>query len=261
MMSHLNQLFRNRIGIGQNEEITFETLDKILEKTAKAIPFENLCVIANKTTEITKENLINKIINRNEGGLCYELNSILYFFLAENGFDVSLVRGVVFNHTNQSWGAIGKTHVAILINYDGEQYVIDTGFGGNLPLKPVPLNGECVTSHNGEFRIKKLDNDYGDCIFEMKLKHKDKDWKIGYAFDSKKIVTNLLELNEIQQLIVSHQDSPFNKAPLITRITDKGNMTLTNTSFTEWNDGRMGKEEVDEKKFKKLVKEHFEFNL
>ncbi|MFC7560436.1 arylamine N-acetyltransferase [Paenibacillus farraposensis] len=52
------------------EIITFENLDSVLEKTAREIPFENLCIIENRTTDITKENLIDKIIKRNEGGLC-----------------------------------------------------------------------------------------------------------------------------------------------------------------------------------------------
>ncbi|WP_431091228.1 arylamine N-acetyltransferase [Paenibacillus sp. 8b26] len=27
------------------------------------------------------------MIERNEGGLCYELNSLFYFFLSENGYN------------------------------------------------------------------------------------------------------------------------------------------------------------------------------
>ncbi|GMA65140.1 arylamine N-acetyltransferase [Alicyclobacillus fastidiosus] len=97
-MDELNRLFRNRIGISNTDKITFEKLDLVLEKTARAIPFENLCVVGNRTAEITKENLVNKIMNHNEGGLCYELNSIFYLFLVENGFHAALVRGVIYDH-------------------------------------------------------------------------------------------------------------------------------------------------------------------
>ena len=58
-MNALNLLFRKRIGIAENEVITFESLEQVLEKTAQTIPFENLCVIENRTCEIpTKENLM-----------------------------------------------------------------------------------------------------------------------------------------------------------------------------------------------------------
>ena len=256
-MSELNALFRKRVGIPKNEDITFEALNNVLEKTAKNIPFENLCIIENKTSDISKENLINKILVKKEGGLCYELNSIFYFFLIENGFNAILARGVIYENTAQQYLTLGRTHVTILITHEEQMYLIDTGFGGNLPLKPVPLTGETVTSNNGEFRIKKVNSEHGEYVLEMKLKHKDTDWKIGYAFDSKKLINDVSEFNEIQKIIAEHPESPFNKNPLITRLTTEGNLTLTNTSFTQRIDGIVIKEEIDNVRFKELLKQHF----
>jgi N-hydroxyarylamine O-acetyltransferase len=256
-MSELNALFCKRIGIPENENITFEALDNVLEKTAKTIPFENLCIIENQISDITKENLINKILVKKEGGLCYELNSIFYFFLIENGFNAVLARGVIYENATQEYLTFGRTHVTILINYEKQTYLIDTGFGGNLPLKPVPLTGETITSNNGEFRIKKVDSEHGDYVLEMKLKHKDTAWKIGYAFDSKKPINDVSEFNEIQTIIAEHQESPFNKKPLITRLTTEGHLTLTSTLFTQWIDGIATKEEIDNTRFKELLKQHF----
>jgi arylamine N-acetyltransferase len=50
--------------------------------------------------------------------------------------------------SNSSWSSWvdRRTHVASLLQYDGQMYLVDTGFGGNLPLKPVPLNGETTSS-------------------------------------------------------------------------------------------------------------------
>ncbi|MBD1382842.1 arylamine N-acetyltransferase family protein [Metabacillus arenae] len=256
-MSELNTLFRKRIGIPENENVTFETLGYVLEKTAKTIPFENLCIIENNVSEITKDSLFNKILIRNEGGLCYELNSIFYFFLIENGFRAALARGVVYNHASQEFLSLGRTHVTILLTHEDQTYIVDTGFGGNLPLKPVPLTGEVVTSPNGEFRVKKAASEHGDYILEMKLAHKDTAWKTGYAYDSKKPISDVSEFNEIQTIIAEHEQSPFNKNPLITRITYSGNLTLTNTTFTKWADGNVTKEKIDNKRFKELAKQHF----
>jgi N-hydroxyarylamine O-acetyltransferase len=256
-MSNINLLFRKRIGIPQNEVITFQNLDKVLEKTAKSIPFENLCIIENRTKEITKENLTSKILKRKEGGLCYELNSILYLFLLENNLNPTLIRGVTYNHMQQQWSATGNTHVLNLITHNGQAYLVDTGFGGNLPLKPVPLSGETVASSNGEFRVDREDSEHGDYILYMKLNHKGEDWKIGYAFNPKKKIQNITELNEVQRIIIDHSESAFNKKPLITKITDKGNITLTDTSFTQWVDSALNKEIVDESRFKEIRKVYF----
>src|SRR4051812_33052770 len=116
-MKDLNLLFRKRIGITDNEVITFQNLDMVLEKTAKAIPFENLCIMENRTTEITNENVMSKILEQNEGGLCFELNLLLYLFLKENNFNTSLIRGVVYDPMKQQWSTTGKTHVTNLINH------------------------------------------------------------------------------------------------------------------------------------------------
>jgi N-hydroxyarylamine O-acetyltransferase len=256
-MQTLTSLFHQRIGLPMNQTITFENLDEVLEKTAQNIPFENLTIIENKTGEITKENLMNKIIERNEGGICYELNPLFYFYLLENGFNAVLTNGVVYNHAAEEYHQLGRTHVTILIFHEDEKYLIDTGFGGNLPLKPVPLSGEPISSYNGEFRIKKVNHPYGDYCLEMQLKHKDTDWKIGYAFDTKKSIEDLSKLNEIQTIIIEHPKSSFNKHPLITRLTNNGNITLTDTTFTQWADGILTKENIDNVKFKELAKQHF----
>ncbi|UFJ39301.1 arylamine N-acetyltransferase [Brevibacillus humidisoli] len=256
-MSKLNALFRERIGLPQDEPITFDDLENVLEKTAKAIPFENLCIIEKRTRAITKESLIDKILVKNEGGLCYELNAILYLFLLENGFDAVLTRGRVYQHDLQAYHTVGRTHVTILLTHEEQTYVVDTGFGGNLPLKPVPLSGETVASSNGDFRIIKGKGEHGDYVLEMKLKHKDTDWKIGYAFDSKQVITDVSECNAVQTIIVEHQESPFNKHPLATRLTDGGSVTVTNSSFTQWRDGTVAKEKIDHGRFKELLKQHF----
>jgi N-hydroxyarylamine O-acetyltransferase len=112
---------------------------------------------------------------------------------------------------------------------------------------------------NGEFRVKAMESEYGDYMLEMKLKYKDTDWKTGYAFDTKRTLENLSELNEVQEIIIEHKESRFNKTPLITQLKSDGNVTLTNTSFTQWINGKSKKEEIDNDKFKELAKQHFGF--
>ena len=92
-MDSLDMLFRKRIGYSSSDALTFDDLPALLTVTSQTLPFENLAVIARRGLPITRENLIEKILVRREGGLCYELNPLLYFFLLENGFDVSMRRG------------------------------------------------------------------------------------------------------------------------------------------------------------------------
>ncbi|WP_339229349.1 arylamine N-acetyltransferase [Oceanobacillus sp. FSL K6-2867] len=253
----VDSLFRKRMRIPANEDITFDKLEYLLEKTAKILPFENLSVIENRNYEITKESLINKILGNNEGGLCYELNPILYYFLIENGFNAVLVRGNVYNNDKETFQQLGRTHVTILVSHQGRIYLVDTGFGSNLPLKPVPLTGKSVISRNGEFRIREINNDHGNYMLQIKIKHKHTEWKNGYAFLSNKPIKSISELNEVQTTIFRHQESPFNKSPLFSFFTTNGRKVLTNTHITQWMNGVMTKEKTENKNFKEVVKQHF----
>ncbi len=58
---------------------------------AQTVPFENLNILENNFTQISKDNLKEKILVNNRGGLCYELNPTMYYFLKGAGFDVHLV--------------------------------------------------------------------------------------------------------------------------------------------------------------------------
>lgn len=252
----LQKQFSQRIGLSENEEVTFNKLEDILVKTATTIPFENLRVIQGTTKNITKLNLVDKILIQNEGGLCYELNSILYYFLSENGFDVSLICGVIYDNNAQDWGQMGRTHVAILLKYDGAFYLVDTGFGGNLPLKPIPITGETIQSFNGEFRVIQQDTPHGNYFLQLKLKYKDTDWRTGYAFDSNYMVQHISELDKIQETIIEHPQSPFNKRSLATKLQYDGSITLTEDSLTTWKNGNETKEFLPPNSFNQLYIKH-----
>jgi len=260
-MSELNDLFRRRIGISNREKITFENLDQILEKMARTVPFENLRILNHSTDIISKPYLINKILINQEGGLCYELNSLLYLFLIENGYNAVLTRGIVFNPETRQYSGVGRTHFTILLTHEGKTYVIDTGFGANLPLRPVPTTGEVVFSENGQFRVKKIKNEHGDYALEMIIKHKATDWKIGYVFDSAQTTAEISEGDAIKQMISEHPESAFNKKPLVTKLTDTGSITLTDSSLTQWEHGTVTKINIENKSFPALLKQHFNMSI
>lgn len=257
----MDSLFRKRIGLAQNKVITFDVLDKVLEKMAHTIPFENLAVIEHRTKNITKENLVEKILINNEGGLCYDLNLTLHFFLVENGFRPVLTEAVMYNRDTEEYRGTTGTHLVNLVTHRGQMYLVDAGFGGNVPLKPVPFSGETVASDNGEFRVGKVDTGPKDYVFEMKLRHGNLAWTTGYAIDPENLITDISELDKTQKIIVENADSPFNKDPFITRLTAGGYLKLTQNTFTRCTDGVILEDEIDERQFGELLKQHFGLQL
>jgi N-hydroxyarylamine O-acetyltransferase len=257
-MESLDLLFRSRIGFPEGT-LTFDDLPALLTATSLVLPFENLAVIEGREFPVTRRNLIAKLLLNQEGGLCYELNPLLYFFLLDNGFDVSMVRGIVYDAEARTFVATGHTHVTLLLQHQGNTYLVDTGFGGFLPLCPVPLDGNAVISRNGEFRISPAIGKnavHGDFVFELKQRYRDDDWRIGFVFDSRQPITTA-ECEEIRQIIAKHPASIFNRRPLVTKLTERGSVTLTDKSLTIMEEGRLLKQPVNPERFADLLTLHF----
>lgn len=260
-MKNLDHQFRTRIGYTLETPVKFENINTILELTASAIPFENLRTLSGDLTVIDETAIAEKVLKKNEGGLCYDLNSLLYLFLKENDLDVQLICGSVYVQEIGGFSPTGRTHAAILLSEGGRRYLVDTGFGGNLPLRPVPLDGSEISTPTGEFRVKKEDSEFGDYFLEMKQKYKDSGWRVGYAFDTSEALEDVSGLTEMKRIITEHPQSPFNKKPLLTRVTANGSMVLTETSFTQWKDSGVTKEEIDSKRFRQLAKEFYNLDV
>ncbi|KIL43754.1 arylamine N-acetyltransferase family protein [Jeotgalibacillus campisalis] len=252
----INELFRQRTGFPIDQPLEFAHLPSLLEKTAFSIPFENTAIMKKEKDELTEEFMVHKLLTLKQGGLCYELSTVLFLFLAENGFQVNMIKGRVFNPDTMTWSAIGKTHAAIKLTYKNRDYLIDTGFGGNIPLVPVPFNSESVESSNGKFRIRTWEDEF---ILEMIVRHKDNDWRTGYAFTPEPV--EISSWNEVRDLLIDEELSPFNKQLLVTQLTKEGNKTLTDKSFTEWANGESRKEEIREEDFNELARLHFNIDF
>ncbi|MFS0784674.1 arylamine N-acetyltransferase family protein [Bacillus sp. 1P06AnD] len=251
-------LFWERIGLPEKKEIGLNDLPGILTKMAYTIPFENLSVMDHQIDTITKENLVKKILVRKRGGLCYELNPLLFYALKDYISDVQLISGTVCNPATQEWSPTGETHVAILLAAGNKRYIVDNGFGINLPLAPVPLDGEIISTGNGDFKIRKVKHSLYELL--VKRNSKDPEWKIGYSFHTGHEV-GLDELNAMQKTIVRHPQSPFNKSPLISMLKSDGSIIMSGHSITYRSNGEVNKLEFPSSRFKMMAKEHFNLLL
>jgi N-hydroxyarylamine O-acetyltransferase len=252
-MQSFKALLKQRIGLPETQ-VTLASLPIFLEKFSQTVPFENLRIINQQASPLTKADLHKKILLQNEGGVCYELNTLLYYYLLEEGWNVSMLTACIYNQQDNVWSATGNTHVIILLEQYAKKYIVDAGFGANIPLAPVPLDGQTVSTPNGQFRIKLKDK---FSILELKLANRDHEWRTGYRFLETDKITNLNQLYHIQKIIEMDAASPFNKSPLLTKRTTAGLLTLTPTSFTEWNNGVAAKQTINTETYYTLRKAKF----
>ncbi|MFE7084054.1 arylamine N-acetyltransferase [Priestia megaterium] len=259
-MSILKDSFYSRLNMEPKKIVKFEDLPSILSSFAKSVPFENIDVVYREYKEISKGNLQKKLLENNRGGLCYEINPILYYFLKDCGFNVHLVSATIYNHSSGNW-ALDNTHVAIVLTYNHMMYLIDSGFASFLPLSPVPFTGEIVQSKVRDYRVRKLLTEKGAYVFEMKEKDtlNNKEWKLGYAFKLNEIAET--ELNEIQETIAENKKSPFNKEPLAVKLVENGHITLTKEKFIQIKNGQKTKEAIDQDQYIKILNEQFNISI
>ncbi|WP_242213347.1 arylamine N-acetyltransferase [Bacillus cereus group sp. BfR-BA-01383] len=255
MTSLQEQLF-TRLNLEKRTEIEFEELNAILLAFAHTIPFENLDVIAGNTNTISLENLQEKILTNSRGGLCYELNTLFYYFLKDCGYDVQLALGTVYKNDINAW-ALEDGHITIILNYNNVSYLIDVGIASSVPLVPVPFTGEVVSSKNGSYRVRRKETSKGNYVLERIAV--DGEWKVCHAFYNRIIDESIV--NNVQKRVIEDEKSIFNKGPIAVKLTNFGHVSLTNTSLTEIVYGEKTKREITETQYRELLYTLFTIKL
>ena len=78
-----------RIGVEGELPLTSDTLTKIVSAHYRAVPYENLDILAGVPLDLSEDALFDKLIERKRGGFCFELNEALGTLLASLGFSVT----------------------------------------------------------------------------------------------------------------------------------------------------------------------------
>ncbi|MDR0123657.1 arylamine N-acetyltransferase family protein [Bacillus zhangzhouensis] len=221
----IQSAFLQKIGY-EAVSITFDQLPDLLKKMAYTFPFENRSVLNKQSYDLDQEGLKQHLLEGKRGGLCYDLNPLLSYVLKEAGLAVQLVQGTVYNNEADTW-AIDGTHVAIVLKHQNERFLIDAGFGANLPLQPVPFTGEWVEASSIHFRVKAEETEKGTHLLQL---DRGEGAETGYAFTLKEVDEHTLV--QMRQEIYENEASPFNKRPLASKLTPTGRVVVTEDHVT-----------------------------
>ena len=120
------------------------------------MPYENLDVQLRVNVGQDPAAIYDKLVGRQRGGWCYELNGLLQQSLERIGFDVRRVAGGVHRHETGD-AAVGN-HLVLLVQLD-RVYIADLGLGDGL-REPIPLAPGTYRQGELEFRLERLDDGY-----------------------------------------------------------------------------------------------------
>lgn len=217
--------YLRRIGFHSDSEIalTIETVNQLHELHLKAIPFENLDIFHKVGIQLDADKIYEKVVGKNRGGFCYELNTLFYVLLKQLGFDVQLLSGQV---AKRKVGFGPKyDHLAILLTIDSDQWICDVGFG-DFVIHPLAFNLDVIQQDRyTAYRILKLEEQ----LFLIQHMGKAGQWRDSYKFN-----IQAEELNAFESMCRYHQTSPeshFTQGVICSRLTDTGRVTLTKTNL------------------------------
>ncbi|EFA77208.1 arylamine N-acetyltransferase family protein [Heterostelium album PN500] len=250
--------FLRRINIDENKKIEFYDLPQVMRMFASNIPFENSDVIGLEPSGITKDYLIEKVLVKSQGGLCYHLNTLMYFFLTDCGFQVKQMIGTVWNQITKDRWAAPFGHCITLLTHNNSEYLIDVGFGLFLALAPIPFQS-IISSRTGEYRWLAKPTEYGTHSLELRP-NPDEDFHLAYTFTLDQV--GVESINKAQEIIHIDELKTFNAIPLTAILLEpsQGQATMTGDTLTITKpNGEKVKESITPEKRQELLSTMFKF--
>jgi N-hydroxyarylamine O-acetyltransferase len=212
------QAYLDRIGYHGPLAPTAETLRALQVAHLQAAPFENLSIHAGQPIVLDDKSLFDKVVVRQRGGFCYELNGLFAALLRALGFQVAMLSAEVARADGTFSPAFD--HMALLVTLD-ERWLADVGFGDSFrdPLR-LDERGEQPEG----VRAFRIDVD-GDYHLLLRRDGPGEPWQPQYRF-----TLQPYEYADYAAMCRFHQTSPdshFTRQTVCSLATPDGRITLS----------------------------------
>ena len=147
---------------------SLDSLTALLQRHLCHVPFENLSIhySPHHHVSLDPDLLFDKIVAREagRGGYCMENNSFFGTMLRSLGYDLVPVGARVHEGVTSPGRDtyLGFSHMVNLVWSDGVPYLVDVGFGGDGPIRPLPLYPGHVSAGIGEQQLRLVKNNILD---------------------------------------------------------------------------------------------------
>ena len=129
------EAYLNRIGHYGPVRPDLDCLRKVHLGQVLSVPYENIDVQLGHPLDQDIERIFHKVVVKERGGWCFELNGLLGWALREIGFDVQRVSAGI-RRDERGDVAFGN-HLILLVRLE-QPYLADHGMGDGL-RQPIPL--------------------------------------------------------------------------------------------------------------------------
>ena len=170
------QRYFQRIGYRGAAGYDAATLAAVMRCQLFTVPFENLDIQAGKPISLVPERIVDKIIGRQRGGYCYEVNGLFCMALQALGIAYRFVAARPMFYAARR----PKTHMAVVATASGEDWLCDLGFGSYGPRAPLRMaqRDEAVQQDADAFMLSHAPD--GTYLLQARLAGQ---WMNQYGFD------------------------------------------------------------------------------
>jgi len=203
---------------------TVDTLYHLHLQHTQSIPFENLSPFTGAEVRLDIASLLEKFTVLKRGGFCYEQNTVFKYVADQIGFNtLGLAARVRLNVPDEV--VTPRSHMMLLVEADGEQWLADTGFGGMSLTVPIRFAlDEIQTTPHGQYRLTRTHDHYH---LEANVKE---EWKLLYLFD---LTPHYPADYDVYNWYVSrHPSSHFVTSLVAARAGQQGRHALSNTQYS-----------------------------
>ncbi|MFQ3837972.1 arylamine N-acetyltransferase family protein [Staphylococcus pseudoxylosus] len=224
------------------------SLNHYIHQYVSHVPFENINVQNKQPIALNDASMLYKILQEHRGGFCYEQNRFFKNYLVGKGFIVDMISATI--NTGNGWAMAGS-HMALKVRINQQDYLVDVGYA-DVPKEAMPLSNRkaVITDINGYFRASYIDTQ----TIEM-CKYKDNGWQIQYqATDAPK------NISDFEEGITYNQHNPssiFVKKLIVSKATDHGRITLSNSHLTITDYGEKVKKPVTSDNYLAILDNYF----
>lgn len=226
----------DRIGLKSTPKVDLNFLRELYLCHLRTFVFENLDCLYDREIKIDSESLYNKLVIQKRGGYCFELNVFFCEALKYFGFTAELKLARVFY---RGTGINAKTHLTVLVNLDGQNYIADAGFGGPGPedLLKVELNTNQKVGHY-EFVIQ-VDEKFG----YMVKRKTEGEFKNVFAFTYDEVYPADLEMSNFY--VSKLPTSAFRNNINICQFNELGRETVFNDTHNIFEKGILRSKKIE----------------
>lgn len=214
--------YLDHIGFNGKPQPDLPTLQALHALHPCAFAFENLDSWCGSAPSLDETTIFDKLVLQQRGGYCFEHNQLLLRVLQTLGF---MVRTLSARVVLPDEVPLPRTHKVLLVTVNGEDWLVDVGFGGMTMTAPLRLADDApqTTSHE-PWRLQRDDTHYLLSAFVLAQ------WAPKYRFSME--TQTRKDYDMANWYVATHPESRFRNDLIAARVDSGGRHALLNNRYT-----------------------------